>query len=285
MTGSTTPIPPSPSKRLNAPSPIRAHYGPSASRDAFHSPTRRHARSPSKIPLPTSPTTKTLPPPPEKYDLEEVVRSFRYTRTHLDRSITVLESIHTEILAEKRTSQILREQLDKARADKEGKEEAILDAWGEIEELRGALQVAKKEKDDVVHDAARESEELRATIKRVRGEKAKAASESQGMVHRLEARLTEANGTIEKLKVGLGQMEQASDKSLFELRQQLDLAQQEEAKAKEEMDAMRGKLDEAEFAHRALKEGGAKLARDLGEKDRKIVELEKLLGMRRGGKV
>ena len=282
---STNSLLPSPSKRQYAPSPVGGHHAHLASLGTFGSPTRHDARSPSKIPLPTSPITKTLPSPPERFDLDEVLRSFRYTRNHLDRSITALESIHTDLLAEERTSQILREELDKARADKVGKEEAILDAWGEIEELRGALQVAKKEKDEAVQDAAREAEELRSTIKRVRGEKAKAASESQGIVHRLENRLTEANSAVERLKGDLSAMEQASDKSLFELRQRLDLAQQEEAKVREEMDAMRARLDEADFAHRALKEGGARLARDLGDKERRIVELEQVIGLRRGGRV
>lgn len=80
-------------------------------------------------------------------------------------------------------------------------------------------------------------------------------------------------------------MEQTADRRVFELQQDLDLARQETAKAKGDVAEMRGRLDEADFAHRALKEGGARLARELAERERKVEELEKGKGAKRWGMI
>ncbi|ORX33423.1 hypothetical protein BD324DRAFT_639730 [Kockovaella imperatae] len=188
-------------------------------------------------------------------------------------------------MTEKRTSQDLLAELEKTKRDKRKKDQALLEAWGEAEDLRSAVLLAQQQKDDAISNASREADDLHATIQRVREEKSKAIAEGQGLNQRLEERLKETNGFVSRLQAQLALLEHSSDKSIFDLRQQLDMAQQEEARAKEEMESMRGRLDEAEFAHRALKEGGARLARDLGEKERRIIELEKAMGLRRGGKV
>ena len=140
----------------------------------------------------------------------------------MDRSIITLEAVQAEHFVERQRNEAFQAELDKVKAERVKKDEATLEAWGEVEELKSELVRSRGEKDDAVSDAKRETEELQLAIKRVRGEKGKAIAESEGIIRRLESRLTEANNAIESLRSSMETMEQSSDKSVFHLRQQLD---------------------------------------------------------------
>lgn len=128
----------------------------------------------------------------------------------------------------------------------------------------------------------RQNAELRDNIRRLKSDSARAASESQATIKHLEASLLKERGVSEELGTQVSNLTQQfrnvkenTDRRVIELQQGWDVATQEMARVKEELEAVRSRLDEAEFAHRALKEGGARLRRELAEKDRRIEQLEK----------
>ena len=246
-------------------SPIKAQHRPSPSYEVYG-----HARSPSKIPLPISPPPKKSPLdvlPPVPSDLEDILGSFRYAQTHLHRSIHALDAVQADLKASRRQSE------EKCR---------------EVAELKAE----RKKINEALSDARSDADELREALRRARAEKGKAAQESAGIIARLETRLRESDMIAKTMKGELGKsanekrsMEDEFDKRMFVLKEKLDTAQQALAWEQEQAGKMRIKLEEAEFAHRALKEGGARLARDLMDKERRIGELERAWQGKRGGVV
>jgi chromosome segregation ATPase len=141
-------------------------------------------------------------------------------------------------------------------------------------------------------ETQRQVDGLRDELRKSRSDAARAAVEAQGMVDHLEATLAKERGLAATLKTEVNDLtrrhnylEQSADRRVFELTQELDVARQETARAKGEMVEMRGMLDEADFAHRALKEGGARLVRELAERERKVEELEKNKSAKRWGMI
>jgi len=124
--------------------------------------------------------------------------------------------------------------------------------------------------------------ELREENRKLRGDGAKAVGESQGIIAHLEGSLAKERAQASALRAQIMELtqrcqyiEQSTDRRVFELQQDLDGSRQEVARVKGEVAGLRGKLDEAEFAHKSLKEGGARLARELGEKEKRLEELER----------
>lgn len=143
-----------------------------------------------------------------------------------------------------------------------------------------------------VLEIQRNNDSLREELRKTRFDSGRAAQEAQGMIAYLEGQLAKEKGLSATLRTEVNNltrlnqsMEQSADRRVFELQQGLDSARQEIARMTGEAKELRSKLDEAEFAHRALKEGGARLARELADKERKVDELEKGKGTRRWGMI
>ena len=124
--------------------------------------------------------------------------------------------------------------------------------------------------------------ELREDNRKLRADIARTAGESQGMIAHLEGALAKERAQASALRSQVTDLtqryhhiEESSDRRVFELQQDLDGARQEVARVKGEVAGLKGKLDEAEFAHKSLKEGVARLARELEEREKRLEELEK----------
>jgi chromosome segregation ATPase len=133
----------------------------------------------------------------------------------------------------------------------------------------------------------RQNAELRRDLRQLRADSARASADHRTTVSRLEESLAEERGVSEGLRcevVDLQRQNQSlvsrAERRFSELEQELAAAHGETAMAKEEGRAVRTKLNEAELAHRALKEGGARLQRELAERDRRIGQFEKGKGKR-----
>jgi len=124
--------------------------------------------------------------------------------------------------------------------------------------------------------------DLREELRRHQTDRAEKDDRNRGIVAHLEGTLAKERAQAAALRTQVTELtqkfqyiEQSTDRRVFELQQHVDGAQQEVAKAKAEVAGLRGKLDEAEFAHKSLKEGGARLARTLVERETRLEELEK----------
>ena len=142
-----------------------------------------------------------------------------------------------------------------------------------------------------IFEIQKSNDTLREELRKVRTDSGRAAQEAQGMISHLESVIAKERTISMALKTQVDELSkrndhlvQSSDRRVFQLQQDLDLARQETAKVKSEFAELRGRLDEAEFAHRALKEGGARLARELADKERKVDELERK-GIKRWGMI
>ena len=194
--------------------------------------------SPEKhLPLCPSPSLTITSPLPD--DLETVLREIQAVRSHLDQPIAALGRIVSE---HSRATELAEQEKERE----------------------------KKKHDDALAAARRDIEEYRASLKSARADKGRAATEAQGLIAHLEKRLEEEKSvsaqlhhSISEIKRESRRVEETSDMMLFELQQRLDQAQQEKARAEEEKEALRVRLEEAEFTHRALKESGARLQREL----------------------
>lgn len=199
--------------------------------------------------------------------MDDIISAFRLTRDHFSRSIDALDYVRTRLEAERHTS-------DQSKA-------AVL----QLLEERRRTNVE-------IGETQRQIDELRDELRRIKNDSGRAAHESQGMIAHLEANLVKEKALSATLRTEVNElarrnhyMEQTADRRVFELQQNLDEARQETAKAKAELDRVRVRLDEADFAHRALKEGGAKLARELAEREKKVEELEKGKAAKRWGMI
>jgi chromosome segregation ATPase len=166
-------------------------------------------------------------------------------------------------------------------------------AEGDRAKSREVLQ-DKKQREAALLTAWSEVEELRSTLKQVRAERGKTNQEAEGRVSRLEAKVAEEKTLSTHLRTRIAKLEeeaQGGSRKISELQQILEHTRQSERVMRIEIEDMRVRLEEAEFAQLALREGGARLARELAEKEKGLIKMEGMGGpkgrsdVERGGRV
>lgn len=192
------------------------------------------------------------------FTLDQVLASFYYTRIHFESSVQALETIRADLFRER-------------RANDEGRE-----AIQELLEERRRTHVS-------LNESQRELDQLHDEVYRLKGELGKSAKEQKGLMSHLEANLTKEKLANADLRNEVARVNEERSS----LRSELVKAKESAAAAERQALDMRRTLDEAEFTHRSLKEGGARLQRELVEKNAKIAEMERarISGSKRWGGV
>ena len=195
-------------------------------------------------------------------ELQDVLAALHDTQSHLSRSVDALETVRADLDSQKVAAQHGRNAV--------------------IELLEEGRRTAAR-----LEEIEEQNAELRDSLRRWRSRSARDTTEAQATIQRLEANLAKEREQsaglrfqVDDLRQQKSRAEDSADRRVYQLEQELLAAGEETATAKEEGRVMRARLDEAEFAHRALKEGGAKLQKELDERDKRIEQLEKGKGRR-----
>ena len=187
----------------------------------------------------------------------DIIAAFRHTQAQLARAVDALEERQNDLEGERRTQH----------------------------EAQVALQevIAQRHRTAVaLEEAERDCKRLRDDLNRMKTDAGRATQESQTRILHLESIIAKERAEVGQLQDQVAvltqrctNIEQNADRRVFQLTQDLDQARQEIARVKGEKAELRSQLDEAEFAHRALKEGGARLARELAEREKKMEDMGK----------
>lgn len=206
--------------------------------------------------------------PARPTDLDVVLSSFHVTKSRLDRSITALECVKAGREAELRASEEMRLRIVK-------------------------LEQSQTQSEGALHSARAQSEDLRQTLKRSRADTSKASAESLALVSHLKTRLGEAQDKNKTLQAQISQMiESVRPPSEVIARQVYGHEQDKDEMLSNhangtggltaENEELKKRLAESEFGQNALREGGARLTKEV---ERLGAEMEKLTRKLRGGLV
>lgn len=179
-------------------------------------------------------------------------------------------------------SALFRQQvtLDSLRAVKSTEDESAA-RISELERANAALEIQIDSFQRRSDGHTSQLHELEDILAREKDDKRKALQESRGIVSRLEKRLGESQTLVASLRSRVEALEEEraraegrTDARLFEAQQRVDQMQIERER---EIAKWQRRLDEADFAHLALKESGSRLQKELFGRDRRNAELERAL--------
>lgn len=220
---------------------------------------RRPDTLPENIPLPTTPHT--------------AKSSTLSTSAHFSSLDDILTSFDSALFRQEVTLKSLRAY--------KAAQEAAQQRVAELERSHAALDIQLESFQRQSDGYTSQLHELEDLITRERDDKRKAAQESRGIVARLEKRLEDSNflvaslrSRIESLEEERATVEATADARVFEAHQCLEQMQRD--REREAGDWQR-RLEEAEFAHLALKESGTRLQREVLSRDKRNAELERIL--------
>ncbi|ORY24949.1 hypothetical protein BCR39DRAFT_545323 [Naematelia encephala] len=221
------------------------------------SPKRQRPRTPGQ-----SPRVKTLPPPPLRAeDLDSIIKSLQHAHSQSGTALSALEQW-------------------------KGKHEEDAKAHADLVHRLTELEGSKVRMEQILQTTQIELEAKRIALKRARV--------SVNEMESLKGRLSDAQETIVALRSQLEQVGEVArrstentDRQVFVLEQELDRVRHERVREVErlrtENDMFRKRAEESEFGQNALREGGARLQREVERRDREIEALRK--GLARGGRV